>query len=211
MFKHPIPAILRRSGRFLRDCRGSASVETVIVMPMLILALGSMVLLSGMFRSQTVSTKAAYTVADALSRRVEPVDSAYLDGLSQLHSYLAQARHDVSLRVSSVAFDVDAQEYFVIWSYASSGNVELTTEMLNLGTDERLPSLTSGETLILVEAGTRWRSFLPQVLSDRDFSTIIFTRPRFTPQLRFDTGDLIISLPGGGTCDDGTELCDTGS
>lgn len=212
MVKRLITAILHRPDGFPRDCRGSVSVETVIVMPMLILALGSMVLLSGMFQSQTISTKAAYTVADALSRRVEPVDAAYLDGLSQLHSYLAKAQHDVSLRVSSVAYDVDAQEYFVIWSYDPSGDVELTTEMLNLGIDERLPTLTSGETLILVEAGTQWRSFLPQVLEDRDFNTIIFTRPRFTPQLRFDTGDLVISMPiGGGTCDDGNELCDGGS
>lgn len=211
MFKHAISVILHRPGRFLRECRGSVSVETVIVMPMLILALGMVVLLSGMFRSQTVSTKAAYTISDTLSRRVDPVDAAYLDGLAQLHRYLSQAQHDVSLRVSSVAFDVDADEYFVIWSYNPSGDGVLTTETINLGIDARLPTLATGETLILVEAGTQWRSFLPQVLADRDFNQIVFTRPRFTPQLRFDTGDLIISLPGGGTCDDGGELCNTGS
>lgn len=202
----------RRAARFRRDGRGSVSIETVIIMPVLIFTLGMTVLLSDMFRSQTISLKAAYTVADTLSRRVDPVDGAYLDGMETLYRLLADASHGVSLRVSSIAFDNVADLYIVIWSYPASGGDPLTTETLNKGMQARLPSLPPGETVILVETGTQWRSFLPRMFPSRDFVQVVFTRPRFTSQLRFDTGDLIIAMPGGNpTCDDGSDLCDPGS
>lgn len=200
--------MLRRIARFRADGRGTVSFEAVIILPVLIYGLGMVVLLSDMFRSQTTSLKAAYTIADTLSRRTEPVEGGYIDGLNTLYAYLAQSRHATWLRVTSVAFDDAEEEYIVIWSHAAGTETTLTTTMLNAGLDERLPSMPPGETVLLVEAATQWQSFIPRWFRDREFAQVVVTRPRFTPQLRYDTGDMIIFLPSGsGTCDDGNSLC----
>ena len=203
--------ILRPLRRFARDSTGTVTIETVVILPLLVFAVLITVLLSDMFRSQNTSLRAAYTVADTLSRRVDPVDGAYIDGTADLYRYLSRARHGTWLRVSSIAFSADEDRYIVVWSHHAADGDELTTQALNMGLHERLPTMPPGETVILVEAGTQWRSSAPRMIPGREFRQVAVTRPRFTPQLRFDTGDGIIFLPGGGgTCDDGDALCNPG-
>lgn len=212
----PAPARLARPAavgrplrRFGRDEAGVISIETMIFLPVLIFTLSMMVLLADMFRSQTVSLRAAYTVADTLSRRVDPVDVAYLDGTGTLYGYLARGSHGHWLRVSSIGVNSGTGQYEVIWSHHTSEGDALTTEQLLLGLHEQLPSMPAGETVLLVEAGTSWRPFLPGWLPQREFNQLAVTRPRFTPQLRFDDGTTIIFQPvGPPTCDDGNDLCD---
>ena len=214
--RRPKPGVparpLRLAGmlrRFGRADTGAVSIEVVIALPMLITALVACVLLSDMFRSQTTAARAAYSVADTLSRRVDPVDVDYLDGTGVLYRYLGRAKHGTWVRVSSVAFSEPEDRFFVVWSHHSEGGLVLNTETLNEGLHERIPTLPIGETVIVVEAGTEWRSFMTSILNHREFRQVVVTRPRFTSQLRYDDGDTIISLPGGGgTCDDGSTLCD---
>lgn len=205
-------AARRRLRRFVRGESGTVAIETMIIVPLLIAGLLICVVLADLFRSQNTSLRAAYSVSDTLSRRVDPVDTDYLDGTAALYRYLARARHGTWMRISSIAFSDAEDRYIVIWSHHANDGIELTTEALNLGLHERLPSLPPGETVILVEAGTQWRSSIASYVPDREFRQVVVTRPRFTSQLRLDTGDTIIFLPGGGgTCDDGGELCAPGA
>lgn len=206
---HRPAALAQALRRFGRADSGTVSIETVIALPVLIFALVVCVLLSDMFRSQTTALRAAYSVADTLSRRVDPVTGPYLDGTGVLYRYLARAQHGTWVRVSSVAFSEPEDRFIVVWSHHSEGGLVLNTDLLNKGLHERIPSMPVGETVILVEAGTEWRSFAAGMLTDREFRQVVVTRPRFTSQLRYDDGTTIIFLPGGGgTCDDGGTLCD---
>ena len=199
-----------RLRRFVEDCGGATgTVETVIFLPVVFLGLLTVLVLSDMFRSQTVSLRAAYSVGDTLSRRVDPVDAPYLDGAGQLYRYLGEARHGTWMRISSIAWSEAQNRFFVVWSHHTEDGSTLNTSELNQGLHQRLPSMPEGETVILVEAGTEWRSPMVGMFAHREFRQVVVTRPRFTPQLRFDDGDMIIFLPdGGGTCDDGFDLCD---
>lgn len=200
----------QRLKRFLRARKGTVAVEAMVAMPVLIFALLMTVLLSDMFKSQTTSLRAAYTVADTLSRRVDPVDGDYIDGTATLYRYLARARHGTWLRVSSIAYDPLNEHHLIVWSHNAKGGQPLTTAELNQGLHNRLTVLPEGETLILVEAGTQWKSFAEGWFGNREFVQVAVTRPRFTPQLRFDDGDSIIfHIFGSGTCDDGDTLCGT--
>ena len=202
-------ALRRRLRRFGRDTDGTVAFEAMIILPVLLFAMLMTVLLSDMFRSQNTALRAAYTVADTLSRRVDPVDVPYLDGSAVLYRYLARARHGAWMRISSIAFSEAEDRYIVVWSHHAANGDSLTTEQLNQGLHERLPSMPTGETVILVEAGTEWQSFAQNWFPPREFRQVVVTRPRFTSQLRFDDGTTIIFLPdGGGTCDDGSILCD---
>ena len=196
--------------RFRDDTRGTLSHEAVIVMPLVIFTLVLTAVFADFFRANTTSQKAAYTIADALSRRAEPVEADYIDGMNTLYAYLARARQETSLRVSSIAFSTEDNAYIVIWSHGADGRQPLSTADANTHLADRLPTLPPGETVILVEADMRYTPLLPNWFDVRSFSAAVVTRPRFTSQLRFDTGDGIIDLPDGPpTCDDGPELCST--
>lgn len=197
--------------RFRDDSRGTMSLEAVIVIPMVVFTLMLTTVFADFFRSNTTAVKASYTIADTLSRRSEPVDGTYIEGLNQLYAYLARARQETTLRVTSIAWNVPENEYQVVWSYGAEGREPLTTPQVNEHLAERLPTLPVGETVILVEADMRYVPLLPDWFDIRAFSSVIVTRPRFTSQLRFDTGDGIIFLPDGPpTCDDGGTLCEPG-
>lgn len=197
--------------RFRRDCRGTVTTEAVIVLPMILFVLIMTVVFSDMFRARATSQKAAYTIADTLSRQTDPVPGAYIDGLNELYAYLSRARQLTGLRVSSVAWDPADEEYMVIWSHPAGGGPALSQADLVSLHKARLPTMPAGETIILVEANMNYTPMLTGYFPPLDLNTAIVTRPRFTPQLRFDTGEEIIFLPGGsGTCDDGDDLCGGG-
>ncbi len=207
----PFVRLLTALDRFRRDSRGTITTEAVIVLPMLLFVLIMTVVFSDMFRARATSQKAAYTIADTLSRQTDPVAGAYIDGLNELYAYLSRARQQTALRVTSVAWDPAEEEYMVIWSHPAGDGPPLTQAELISHHKQRLPTMPAGETIILVEANMNYTPMLTGYFPPLDLNTAIVTRPRFTPQLRFDTGEEIIFLPGGsGTCDDGDELCGGG-
>lgn len=205
-------ALHRMLQSFRHDTRGGLSVEAVIIMPLLVFTILMTVTLSDLFRANTLSVKAAYTTADTLSRRADPVTGPYIDGLNTLFAYLARARHDTTLRVSSVAWIEALDRYVVIWSFGANGRQPLTTANLNQHLSHRMPTLPPGETVIVVEADMEHVPLIPSWFDVRNFSSVIVTRPRFTPQLRFNDGKEIIFLPDWPpTCDDGEPLCAPGT
>lgn len=171
--------------RFARDAKGSVTVESVFFLPILIWVVLLTFVLYDVFRNENTNAKAAYAVADVLSRQVQPVDAAYLDGLGQVYARLARARHPTFLRTSSVDFDVDANAYRLRWSYGTNGAEPLTAERLQQ-IAHRLPVLSPGETVILVETMLDYEPPLDFGIGQRRLSHIIPTRPRFAPRLLFN-------------------------
>lgn len=175
----------RRLSRFARDQRGTITVESVIYLPLLIWIVIMTFVFFDVFRNENTNAKAAYAVADVLSRQVTPVNAAYLDGLGQVYARLARARHPTSLRVSSVDFDFNADAYRLRWSYATDGADALTADVLQQMTG-RLPTLSPGETIILVETMLDYEPLLDFGFGARNLHHVIPTRPRFVPRLLFN-------------------------
>ncbi len=70
------------------DDAGSVSVETVIIMPILLwVYVATFVIFDG-FRTHNQNVKAAYTIGDMLSRETNAIDNAYLEGLSDVFDFL---------------------------------------------------------------------------------------------------------------------------
>ncbi len=173
-----------RLRRFLHDRRGAYSVEAILVLPVLIWAnLGTYAYFDA-FDTIDSSQKAAYTVADAISRQTRPLTAADIDGMARLFAYLTHARDETGLRVSSIGYDAGADRYRVIWSHGSGGGATLDGDGLS-ALRGRLPSLSAGETLIVVESRLRYVPFFDMGLAPSDFRDVIVTRPRLAPQVVF--------------------------
>jgi hypothetical protein len=177
---------------FLKDDSGSLSVEAVLVAPLIFLGLTMTFTFFSAFQAKAAANKAAYTVSDYISRQTETLDADFMEGLGDIYGFLTRNSDD-SMRVSSVKWikdvDTDEGEYYLEWSYAVNGDTALTDVTLS-SVEDRLPLLSSGETILLVETDTSWTPIFDVGLDAFTFTDIITTKPRFATQVVFDTGSL---------------------
>lgn len=171
---------LRRLARFRRSRRGAASVEAMLVFPLLFWVYAGSFVYFEAFRSYNVTVKASYTIGDILSRWTH-VNETDMQGMNSLLRYLVQMPEgDTALRVSSVEFFDET--YTVTWSWASTPGNELTNQRLNTLTDY-LPVMHEGDTVIVTETIVPFRPGMRVGLQDRDWRNVVVTRPRFAGQL----------------------------
>ena len=148
------------------------------------------------YRQKNINLKAAYTVADLLSRETGPiatdptsaaVNQAYINGMNTVFDYLTNSNRATWIRVSSVYWDVDANKYRVDWSAASgSGHEVLTTTKLQPKANQ-IPVLPTGDTVILVETFMAYEPIFNLGLNAQWFTTFITTSPRFASCLPWNT------------------------
>jgi len=175
--------ILRQIRSFLRDTSGTAAMETVILMPLLFWTYMALAVYFDAFKTRSATEKAAFTISDVLSRETSSIDEVYLAGVHNLFDFIAKSAEETSLRVSVVSYSTVNQAYALEWSEVD-GDAEALTASDLLLMEESLPVMSNGENLILVETfstydpGGEW-----VVTGVKNFSTFIFTRPRFAPQL----------------------------
>jgi len=195
--------------RFARTERGAISAEAVIVLPVLFWGLLATFVYFDAFRANTTSNKAAYTVADAISRQTGFIDGPYLDGMNSLYERLSLTRHPTELRITSIGWSEEDDEFKSIWSYTTGLRPELTTAVINQQFAERLPDIPEGDNLLMIEA---IQDYMPPIrigLGPRTFQNIVVTRPRYAPQVRFFDGETLLFDPmAGASCDDPPPLCD---
>ena len=221
----------KRVSRFLRDTKGDASLEAIIILPALIVIFAISWLYFDVMRQQAINQKANYTLGDIISRETEILDEEYIDNAQNLLRHLAQAQgDDVDLRISVVQYNkkgngVSAgnETYDLVWSSARGDWSPLTQSDM---TTYRplLPILAVGDQTIIVETRD-WYQPLVQLANDGfDISTYSFTRPRFASQVIFEgendgsgktwqnngwgNGDQ--DAPGGSLCNNNAENADEG-
>ncbi|WP_238367024.1 TadE/TadG family type IV pilus assembly protein [Mesobacterium pallidum] len=179
---------------------GSMTLEALIFIPLLISTLAATFAFQQMFHYRTLNTKAAYTITDALSRETEAIDAEYIDGMLELMSYLTHSAGPYSLRVSVVRYeaastmtDEEGNEVIVPaslsvdWSKVRGDYAELNDSTVS-SIAGRLPNMLDNERIIVVETGTDYVPPFPLQDLDlnRHFQNLVFTRPRFAPQLVYE-------------------------
>jgi len=165
---------------FFRDQTGTATVEFLVAMPLIIFWIGGTMTFFNAFSEYTRSVKASYTVADILSRQTT-VDDAYIDSMDTLFAHFMQkSTNDVWIRVSSIA--KDSGEMVVDWSTATGVH-----DPLSIPADipaEIIPDLLDEERIILVETYTPFIPFLDYIGIDaRTYVNKVVVSPRFASQL----------------------------
>ena len=177
----------RRARAFLSGSDGVVSVETVIMFPLLLWGFGAMFVFWDAFKSQNINLKASYTIADMISREDDPITPAFITGMNQVYQFLIGRDDGNDVRVTVVSQGLDTDGVTPVknleWSHAT-GLMQPFTEVGLL--EDNLPIMSVGDQLIVVETQMTWIPVLSYGLSERQMTQMIFTSPRFVPQVLFD-------------------------
>lgn len=200
---------------FIDDQRGVVSAETLIILPVVMWAFLATFVYFDVFAAQTTSQRSAYTISDSIGRQQnEVLTPETIDGYNRVFAYLASSRRATATRVTSIIWHPGEEEYQIVWSYGTTGFSPMTDADLTPELVARLPVLPERESVYLVETAMAYRPvitnlpFVGRVLDDRTLREFIVSRPRFSPQLRFNDGTGVVgtAFP---TCDDPGVICGT--
>lgn len=181
--------VLRLARHFAKDTRGSLSVETVLVFPMLAWVYAAGFVFFDAFRADTNSVKGSYTVSDILSRQTTPINQADVNGLRQIFNYVTGSPDEAtSLVLTAVSWDIAENDYRVIWSSAS-GTEDTHTDATLRAEADRLPVISVGDTLIVVETEMLYRPPLNVGLPELMLREFVPSRPRFASWVMFEGVD----------------------
>ncbi|MCA0919712.1 TadE/TadG family type IV pilus assembly protein [Pseudooceanicola nanhaiensis] len=172
--------------RFARDTRGTVAIEAVVMFPILIWGYLGMFTFYDMVRQYDINEKAAFTVADMLSRETTAIDDTYINGAQTLYEYLARVNDGTAIRISELRWTEDPDYFKVDWSEARGSKTALTDDDVKNWTNI-LPIMPEDERIILVETWTTYE--LPFRIGMEDFpiKTFVFVRPRFAPKVTFSS------------------------
>lgn len=169
-------------GHFARDEKGSASIEMVIMIPLIFFVVLSIFTLFDAFRQYTMHQKAAYTLGDMISRETLPIDGDYMDGSLALFNTLTRDPQESTVRVSIVRYDSQNEIMKLDWSKTRGYATELTNQSVRDWT-EKLPAMVHNERIIIVETFANYTPPFRTGLEQREIKNFIFTRPRYAPQV----------------------------
>jgi len=187
-----------RFATFLRDEDGLILVEGLIMLPLLIWALVAMFIYWDVFRTINVTQKAAYSVADLLSRQKDTIPLTFANGLQKVVDFLTPGGHPVKMRITSLEcvspVGLPAEQicngskgnYKLLFSFSPGSKVAgLSETNIQNWKGTKIPTLVHGESVFVVETEVDFKAQLPMVLAglligvqDGTFGDFIVTRPR---------------------------------
>jgi len=181
--------------KFLADTKGSLSVEAVFAVPLLMLGIIATFTFFDVFKTQNATYRANYTVSDMLSRQTDMIDADYLAGMYKVFKYMTRASNSNSwMRVSVVTCTSKCADPDRVlqwdWSHGMNGSIDLTPADLP-AYESIIPKFAFGDRLILVETQQDYSPPFPHFFTAfgvQNLQSEVVTRPRFAPQLLYDTG-----------------------
>lgn len=178
---------MKRLTKIVRSFRdeeqGSLAVETVLIIPILFWAYLSMFSIFDAYRQHAINQKAAYTIADIVSRETTPLDSDYMDGTRKIVAYLtANLQSNVAVRVTSVKYDGENNVYERDWSEARGWRDALSADDVTQ-LYEYLPTMPDNEHITVVETFVKYDPPFATGLQEREIKNFVFTRPRYAPRV----------------------------
>jgi len=179
--------IKSRLAAFREETGGTVSVEFIVMAPIIFWAYASMFSWFDAYRQVGVHDKAAFTIADMISRETNPINDDYIDATRNLVGFLARVQDEPDIRVSVIRYVERDDEFRLYWSEKRGSIGELRDSDVRNWHD-KLPSLVDGEHIILVETKIEYTPpFLYGLMRDNTVRSFVFARPRFAPKVCWET------------------------
>ncbi|MEP2987060.1 MAG: hypothetical protein ABJN39_10625 [Sulfitobacter sp.] len=174
--------------RFFLKEDGSQSIAFVVMAPLLVWSICAMIAFTDAYRIRAVAADATAVVADTLSRQTTPIDSTFLEGLQAVAGRLTKYGDAVNLRVTQLRCarkcDLPADRVLRVVFSEGQGLERLRHADFQSGEmRERVPLLTHGDRIILVETSFTYEAIFNVGLEDTEINMFQATRMRFAPQL----------------------------
>jgi hypothetical protein len=171
---------------FLRAEDGLVLVEGLLMLPLVIWALVAMFIYWDVFRTINVTQKAAYGVADLLSRQRDEITPDFANGLQNVMNFLTPGGHPVKMRITSLEYNEAEDDYTLLFSYSPQGKVTpLTEATIQNWKGTRIPQLNDGDSVFVLETSVEFKAQLQTFIAgfmvgveDQTFGQFIVTRPR---------------------------------
>lgn len=171
---------------YLRDEDGVVLAETLIILPLLVWVLVALFVYWDVWRTVNVSQKAAYSIADLLSRQEDPIPVDFIPDMQNVLTFLTPGSPLVSMRVTSFEYDEEDEEYCLLLSQTTTEAIQpLTEAAIQPWRGSRIPTLSDRESVFVVET---WVNHVPRFdagvmnvapgLGQMTFGEFIVTRPR---------------------------------
>ena len=182
-----IAKLSRSLGRHKRGAEGSVTVEAVLVLPLLIWWIFASYQFFVAFSEKSLNIKAAYTIADVITREQTPVNAAYINGLHTLFDRLTDTANPTWIRVTQIRADPVLDEIFLAdWSVATGGQIVHTNATLEL-IKAKIPLMSKGDYVVLVETFAQFRPIFDVGLGAMTFDQFVVMRPRFLSKVSFQS------------------------
>ena len=175
-----------RFATFLRNEDGLVLAEGLLMMPLVIWALVAMFIYWDVFRTINVTQKAAYGIADLLSRQRDEIPITFADGLQNVMNFLTPGGHPVKMRITSFQYDEGADDYTLLFSYSPMNKVPpLDEATIQNWKADKIPVLNDGDSVFVLETSVEFKAQLQTFIlgmmvgvDDATFGDFIVTRPR---------------------------------
>ena len=176
--------------RFRRDQEGVASVEALLLLPLLMWAYVATFVFFDAYRTQTDGLRVNYAISAAIAREDEQeLNQQYLDNMLKLASFMTRSPQALTQRVTIVCFSEKKQKYRVAWSRSTGPKKNTYKKHTHSSIDkmrEQLPDMPYGDQVIVVETFMDYRPLWDVGLDTRQFDYFSVIRPRFTNQIKWE-------------------------
>lgn len=178
---------------FIRDERGSVLAEAVVILPMFIWSYLAFFVYWDAYKTTNVAQKAAYTLADLISREQVTLTDAYVPGMLNLYKYLVENQTSSKIRVTSLVFSEgttvlqgqdDADDKTIVkWSISPGDAMPPYTDATLVDVLDKIPAIYDGDSVIVVETTMDFNPIFDVGMSSRPITNFVVTRPRFLPKI----------------------------
>lgn len=177
---------VQRFKAFLRDEDGLILAEGILMLPLLIWALVAMFIYWDVFRTINVTQKAAYGVADLLSRQRDTIPLNFANGLQNVVDFLTPGGHPVIMRITSLQYDAVNDRYELLFSYSPQNKISVLTQAdIQAWKGTKIPVLNDDESVFVVETNVQFQTQMKTVLAgflvgvdNGTYGEFVVTRPR---------------------------------
>lgn len=184
-----LPTRLRtRLKGFFRRENGSITIESMLILPMVLWSVFASYTFYDGYRQSSRNIKAAYAVADIISREDNALTQTYVSTLHDLLERMVSTRAPISMRVSYVIFDEDSGEsgtHEVGWSCVRGSVYPRLTTATAEFLEDALPAMPNNGKMIIVETTNTYVApfNIGFGFENFDMRSFVFTHPRIHDQL----------------------------
>ncbi|MFN3992249.1 MAG: TadE/TadG family type IV pilus assembly protein [Tabrizicola flagellatus] len=187
-------SLKHRFRSFLREEDGLVLAEGLLMLPLVVWALVAMFIYWDVFRTINVTQKAAYGVADLLSRQRDTISTNFANGLQNVMDFLTPGGHPVKMRITSLECQgangggctATNGTYRLLFSFSPGGKVQpLTQADIQLWKGVKIPVLNNLESVYVVETSVEFKAQLQTAIAgfmvgveDATYGQFIVTKPR---------------------------------
>ncbi len=178
---------------FIRDERGNVLAEAVVILPMVIWSYLAFFVYWDAYKTTNVAQKAAYTLADLISREQVTLPTTYVPGMLSLLRYMVADQTSANIRVTSLLFSEGAivnpgvtdpdDKTMVQWSISPNNAMTPYTDATLLNVLGKIPAMYDGDSVILVETTMDFKPMFDVGMASRKVTNFVVTRPRFLPKI----------------------------